>query len=90
MLNHFQATSPFLYICTQPPKTLLPYKGPNLTKTVDYKNKKVPDHPLHSKLISLLKILKHFQSMQTFLGTLRTYPKIDLSTHTINPNILKK
>ena len=55
-----------------------------------YKNKKLPDHPPHSKLISLLKILKLFQSMETFLGTLRTHPKIDLNTHTLNPHTFKK
>ena len=72
------------------PKNSFTIPKTKFNKTVDYKNKKVPDHPLHSKLISLLKILKLFQSMWTFLGTLRTYRKIDLSTHTVNPNIFKK
>ena len=78
-----------LYISTQPPKTLSPYKRPNLTNTVDYKNKRLTDHPPHPKLISLLKILKLFQSVQTFLGTLRTHQKIDLNTHTLHPHTFK-
>ena len=72
------------------PKTLSPYKTPNLTNTVDYKNRTLPGHPPHSKLISLLKILKLFQSMPTFFSTLRTHPKIDLNTHTLNPHTFKK